>query len=81
VPGLRALGRDHSLSVVHAKEDDDRGRELHRAFDVPGTPYAVYVGGDGAVRAKGTVNTLEQLESVVVTGRAREREGAVRHAA
>jgi hypothetical protein len=39
------------------------------SFDVPGTPYAVYVGADGAVRAKGTVNTLEQLESVVVTGR------------
>jgi Methylamine utilisation protein MauE len=81
VPGLRAIGRDHALSVVHAQEDDAHGRELHRAFDVPGTPYAVYVGGDGAVRAKGTINTLEQLESVVVTGRAREREGAVPHAA
>jgi hypothetical protein len=39
------------------------------------------VGGDGSVRAKGAVNTLEQLESVVVTGRAREREGAVSNAA
>ena len=81
VPGLRAIGRDHALSVVHAQEGDTNGRELHRAFDVPGTPYAVYVGSDGAVRAKGTVNTLEQLESVVVIGRAREREGAVSHAA
>jgi len=81
VPGLRAIGRDHALAVVHAQEDDPHGRELHRAFAVPGTPYAVYVGGDGAVRAKGTVNTLEQLESVVVTGRAREQEGAVSHAA
>jgi hypothetical protein len=81
VPGLRAISRDHALAVVHAQEDDARGRELHRAFDVPGTPYAVYVGGDGSVRAKGAVNTLEQLESVVVTGRAREREGAVSNAA
>jgi hypothetical protein len=80
-PGLRALSRDHGLAVVHAQEQDARGRELHRAFDVPGTPYAVYVAEDGAVRAKGTVNTLEQLESVVVTGRARERELAVSHAA
>jgi hypothetical protein len=81
VPGLRAIGRDHALPVLHAREDDQYGVRLHRAFDVPGTPYAVYVGGDGAVRAKGTVNTLEQLESVVVTGRAREREQAVSHAA
>ncbi len=81
VPGLRAIGHDHALPVLHAREDDQHGRRLHRAFDVPGTPYAVYVGADGAVRAKGTVNTLEQLESVVVTGRAREREEAVSHAA
>jgi hypothetical protein len=81
VPGLRAIGRDHAVAVVHAQEQDAGGAELQRAFQVPGTPYAVYVGGDGAVRAKGTVNTLEQLESVVVTGRSREREGVVPHAA
>jgi hypothetical protein len=81
VPGLRAIGRDHAISVVHAQEDDAHGQALHIAFDVPGTPYAVYVGRDGSVRAKGTINTLEQLESVVVTGRAREREGVVSHAA
>jgi hypothetical protein len=43
---------------------------------VPGTPYAVYVDKAGLVRAKGTVNTLEQLEGLVVTGRARERVDA-----
>jgi hypothetical protein len=80
-PGLGALGRDHGLTVLHAAQDDPDGAELHRAFEVPGTPYAVYVGGDGAVRAKGTVNTLEQLESVVVTGRERERERVISHAA
>ncbi len=81
VPGLRAIGRDHELVVLHAQEDDDAGRRLHLAFEVPGTPYAVYVGEDGVVRAKGAVNTLEQLESVVVTGRSREREGLVSNAA
>ena len=74
VPGLRALSSDHALHVEHALYEDERGRRLHDWFMVPGTPYAVYVDNAGLVRAKGTVNTLEQLEGVVVTGRARERE-------
>jgi hypothetical protein len=74
VPGLRALASDHALQVEHARYEDDQGRRLHEWFMVPGTPYAVYVDNAGLVRAKGTINTLEQLEGVVVTGRARERE-------
>jgi hypothetical protein len=31
----------------------------------------------GYVRAKGTINTLEQLEGLVVSGRVREREQLV----
>jgi hypothetical protein len=34
----------------------------------------VYVDSAGYVRAKGTINTLEQLEGLVVSGRVRERE-------
>jgi hypothetical protein len=41
--------------------------------DVPGAPFAVALGADGTVLAKGTVNTRRQLASVVVT--ARERAG------
>lgn len=72
--GLGALQSDHDIPVVHARDDDPWGAELHREFGVPGTPYAVYVDGEGLVRAKGGVNTLEQLEGLVLTGRNRERE-------
>ena len=43
----------------------------------PGTPYAVYLDASGVVRAKGTVNTLEQLESLVAAGGSRARDAAV----
>jgi len=81
VPGLRALASDHALEVVHAHHEDVHGRELEQQFLVPGTPFAVYVDVHGDVRAKGTVNTLEQLEGLIVTGRRRERELQVVHAA
>lgn len=77
--GLGALQSDHAVPVMHARDDDRGGAELHRQFGVPGTPYAVYVDGDGIVRAKGAVNTLEQLEGLVITGRNREREGMLGH--
>ena len=81
LPGLRALASDHGIGVLHAREEDGEGRALHDAYEVPGTPYAVFVGVDGTVRSKGAVNSLEQLEGLVVTGRRREREGALGHAA
>lgn len=74
VPGLGVLERDPVLAVVHAAYEEEGGAELHAAFDVPGTPYAVYVDAGGVVRAKGTVNTLEQLESLVAAGGSRARE-------
>ncbi|MFN2545677.1 MAG: hypothetical protein ABR600_14060 [Actinomycetota bacterium] len=45
--------------------------EAARAFGVPGTPYAVVLDDLGVVRAKGTVNSLEQLEGLVDTARRR----------
>jgi hypothetical protein len=77
VPGLRVLERDPALAVVHAAYEGPGGPELHAAFDVPGTPYAVYLDASGVVRAKGTVNTLEQLESLVAAGGTRARDAAV----
>jgi len=74
VPGLRVLASDHAIAVERVRYEDDRGRELYEQFLVPGTPYAVYVDAAGYVRAKGTINTLEQLEGMVVSGRVRERE-------
>ena len=78
VPGLRVLERDPALRVVHAAYEDAEGPELHAAFDVPGTPYAVYLDAAGVVRAKGTVNTLEQLESLVAAGGSRAQRGGRR---
>lgn len=46
-------------------------------YSVPGTPYVVVLDGGGVVRAKGTVNNLEQMEGLVDTARRRLSSGAV----
>jgi hypothetical protein len=38
-----------------------------RLYEVPGTPYAVFLDAAGIVRAKGTVNNLEQMEGLADT--------------
>jgi hypothetical protein len=78
VPGLAAIGRSPGLVVVHAAYEAEGGPELHGAFAVPGTPYAVYLDAAGVVVAKGTVNTLEQLEGLVEAGRTRSAEALER---
>jgi methylamine dehydrogenase accessory protein MauD len=47
------------------------GPAIARDYGIPGTPYAVVLDPMGVVRAKGTVNSLEQLEGLVETARAR----------
>jgi methylamine dehydrogenase accessory protein MauD len=44
---------------------------LTEAYRVPGTPYAVALDAMGVIRAKGTVNNLEQMEGLVDTARRR----------
>lgn len=39
--------------------------DMERAWDVPGTPFMVILDELGIVRAKGTVNNLEQVEGLV----------------
>jgi methylamine dehydrogenase accessory protein MauD len=46
------------------------------AYAVPGTPYIVVLDEAGIVRAKGTVNNLEQMEGLVDTARRRLSSGA-----
>lgn len=41
--------------------------ELERAYGVPGVPFLVVLDTSGVVRAKGTVNTLEQVEGLIDT--------------
>ena len=48
--------------------------ELAEIYAVPGTPYAVILDAIGVVRAKGTVNNLEQIEGLVDTARRRVEE-------
>ena len=48
--------------------------ELAETYAVPGTPYAVVLDAIGVVRAKGTVNNLEQIEGLVDTARRRVQE-------
>jgi hypothetical protein len=40
---------------------------LSQRYAIPGTPYIVVIDSMGVVRAKGTVNNLEQLEGLVDT--------------
>jgi hypothetical protein len=47
------------------------------AAAVPGSPYAVALDADGVALAKGTFNSLVQLESIVATARVREGELAL----
>jgi hypothetical protein len=48
--------------------------EAERTFDVPGTPFVLVLDELGVVRAKGTVNNLEQVEGLVDTADRRMRE-------
>src|SRR5919108_4374998 len=63
-PGIRALGREGLPVHVVYEEEAPGAFELWR---VPGTPFAVHL-VDGTVAAKGTVNTLEQLDGLVAVG-------------
>lgn len=47
---------------------------IAQRYRVPGTPYVVVLDRLGVVRAKGTVNNLEQLEGLVETGARRTDE-------
>jgi hypothetical protein len=66
-PSLRALAREGlPVHLVYDVEDED----AILAWEVPGTPFVVAV-IDGRVVAKGTVNTLEEIEGLLALGRAR----------
>lgn len=45
--------------------------DIAAQLDVPGTPFLVITDERGVVRAKGTVNNLEQMEGLIDTARSR----------
>ena len=66
-PSLRALAREGlPVRLVYDVEDD----EAIERWGIPGTPFVVAL-CDGVVVAKGTVNTLEEIEGLLALGRAR----------
>jgi hypothetical protein len=72
-PGVRALAREGL--PVHVVYEEDAPDAFER-WRVPGTPFAVHL-VDGIVAAKGTVNTLEQLDGLLAAGRGRTQLAAV----
>jgi hypothetical protein len=73
-PELEALEREPLVAVRVFEERRDAG--IWGALDIPGSPFAVALDLKGTVLAKGTFNTLGQLESVLAAGERRLREGA-----
>lgn len=71
-PAVRALARDGlSVHVVYEHEQPD----AFERWRVPGSPFAVHLAA-GTVTAKGTVNTLEQLEELIALGVGRTERAA-----
>jgi hypothetical protein len=68
-PSLRLLSNDPGVELVSFDEHDDPG--VWESLAVPGSPYAVVLATDGVVLAKGTFNSLYQLESLLSHAMAR----------
>jgi hypothetical protein len=72
-PAVAAFARDPRVAL--RTFDEVRDADAWAAADVPGSPFAVALDGDGTVLAKGTFNTGAQLESVLAA--AERRRGVV----
>jgi hypothetical protein len=70
-PALRYVAADPLLAVQIFDEVADAATWTEAG--VPGSPYAVALDPRGVALAKGTFNSLAQLESVLGTARTRER--------
>jgi len=73
-PAVDAFERDPRVALLRFDEVDDA--DAWALADVPGSPFAVAIGADGTVLAKGTFNSGAQLESVLAT--AERRRGTLR---
>ena len=62
-PSLRLLANDPGVELQLFDEEADP--DAWAALAVPGSPYAVVLAPDGEVLAKGTFNSLFQLESLL----------------
>jgi hypothetical protein len=71
-PAVAAFRRDPLVAVEIF--DEMRDADVWRELQIPGSPFAVALGRDGAVRAKGTFNSYGQLESILATAERRLAE-------
>jgi len=62
-PSLRLVSNDPEVELELFDEETDS--DAWASLAVPGSPYAVVLGRDGVVLAKGTFNSLFQLESLL----------------
>jgi hypothetical protein len=62
-PSLRLVSNDPEVELELFDEETDP--HAWASLAVPGSPYAVVLGRDGVVLAKGTFNSLFQLESLL----------------
>jgi hypothetical protein len=63
-PSLRLIASDPEIELELFDEEADA--DAWRALAVPGSPYALVLSADGDLLAKGTFNSLYQLESLLV---------------
>jgi hypothetical protein len=63
-PSLRLVASDPEVELELFDEESDA--DAWDELAVPGSPYAVVLSADGEVLAKGTFNSLYQLESLLV---------------
>jgi hypothetical protein len=69
-PAIAHVAADPLVSVRVFDEAADA--QVWEQAGIPGGPYAVALDRAGVARAKGTFNSLAQLESVLASARARE---------
>ncbi|HEX2084868.1 MAG TPA: hypothetical protein VHF89_04230, partial [Solirubrobacteraceae bacterium] len=74
-PGIQAFARHPYVSVLELDEVADA--EHWQRLNVPGSPYALALDPGGRVLAKGTFNSLAQLESVLAAAERRLAEARV----
>jgi hypothetical protein len=74
-PAVAYVAADPLLAVRVFDEVADAS--VWAAAAVPGSPYAIALGAGGVALAKGTFNSLVQLEGIVATAREREAEPAL----
>ena len=70
-PAVASLGRDPLVTVEIF--DEERDAEVWRELEIPGSPFAIVLDRDGIVRAKGTFNSLGQLEGLLAAAERRSQ--------